>query len=282
MHGIDSRLAKPLKHHQLLDFLLLHNVVTLAQADLRAAVQLASSHAPHRNTPHVRGILQRRDKHLGSALHNGRSGNDLKYSIKQGRDVVDRLAPVQRHPALLCRTVNGGEIKLLLGGVQVEHKVEDLLLHLVGTAIGLVHLVDDHYGFLAHRDSLLQHEAGLGHTALERIYQQQHTVRHIEHALHLSAEIAVPGSVYDIDFDALVDNGNVLGEDSDAAFALKVVVVQNQLAKVLGLAHQIRLVNHPVHQGGLAVIYVSNDSYVSDFLHIVFRKKGWSLRPTFL
>ena len=74
-------------------------------------------------------------------------------------------------------------------------------------------------------------------------------------------------SVDDVDFYALVDDGNVLREDGDAPLAFQVVVVQDELSKVFGLADQIGLVNHPVHEGGFAVVDVRDERYVPDFLH---------------
>ena len=75
------------------------------------------------------------------------------------------------------------------------------------------------------------------------------------------------GSVDNIDLHALVRHGHVLREDGDAALALEVVVVQDELAEVLGLTHEIRLVDHPVHESRLAVVDVGDNSYVSDICH---------------
>ena len=74
-------------------------------------------------------------------------------------------------------------------------------------------------------------------------------------------------SVDDVDFHALIDDGNVLRQDGDAPFAFEVVVVEDELSEVFGLADQIGLVNHPVHKGGLAVVDVRDERYVPDFLH---------------
>ena len=70
-----------------------------------------------------------------------------------------------------------------------------------------------------------------------------------------------------IDLHALVGHGHVLREDGDSALALEVVVVQDELAEVLGLTHEIRLVDHPVHERRLAVVHMGDDCYVSDICH---------------
>ncbi len=75
-------------------------------------------------------------------------------------------------------------------------------------------------------------------------------------------------SIYNIDFYAFICHGDILGQDCDSAFSFQIVVVENQLAQIFRLADQVRLINHPVHKGGFAVIHVGDNCYVSDFLHI--------------
>ena len=74
-------------------------------------------------------------------------------------------------------------------------------------------------------------------------------------------------SVYNIDFDAFVDNGHILGEDGDAALALNVIVVQDQLPEIFRLAYKVCLINHSVDECSLAVVDMGDDRYVSYFLH---------------
>ena len=72
--------------------------------------------------------------------------------------------------------------------------------------VGLIDFVDDHDRLEAEFDGLLGYKTGLGHRALEGIHHQEHTVGHIEHALHLAAEVAVARSVDHIDLHAFVAN----------------------------------------------------------------------------
>ena len=74
--------------------------------------------------------------------------------------------------------------------------------------------------------------------------------------------------VDDIDFNALVIDGNILGENGDASFPLQIVVVENQLAQFLLVADQLGLINHTVHQRRLSVIDVGDNRYIPDVLHI--------------
>ena len=107
-----------------------------------------------------------------------------------------------------------------------------------------------------------------GHRALEGVDQQQTAVGHIEHALHLAAEVGVARSVYDIDFGVFVVDGNVLRENRYAALALEVVVVENEFAGVLVFAEKISGEQHFIDQRGLAVVHVGYDGDVTDVLHV--------------
>ena len=260
-------LAQAVEDHELLDFGFLNDVVALAQAHLLARVEASAGNLSHGDPAHVRGVFQRGNEHLGRAFLHGRGGNHLQDGIQQGCDVAGGFLPVAAHPALFGAAENGGEVELVLVRVQGEHQVEDFFLHFVGTAVGFIDLIDDHDGFLAQFKRFLQDEARLRHAAFEGVYQQEHAVGHIQDPFHLASEIAVARSVDDVDFHALIDDGNVLRQDGDAPFAFEVVVVEDELSEVFGLADQIGLVNHPVHKGGLAVVDVRDERYVPDFLH---------------
>ena len=86
------------------------------------------------------------------------------------------MVPVVRHPALLRGAVNRREVQLVFGRAEVEHQVEDGLLHFVGTAVGFVHLINNNDGLQSEFDGLLQHETGLRHGAFEGINEQQNVV----------------------------------------------------------------------------------------------------------
>ncbi len=265
-------LAQAFEHHQLLDFALFDDIVPLAQAHRHAGLERTAGDAAHGDTAHVRGILQRGNQHLGRSFLDFRGRDFLQDGVQQSGDILRGLLPVLGHPALLGAAVNGLEVQLVLVGAQVEHEFENLLLHLVRAAVGFVHLINDHNGLLSHVDGLVEHETRLRHAALEGIHQQQHTVRHVEHALHFSTKVTVAGSVDNIDFHAFINHRNVLGENGDAAFAFQVVVVQDEVSKVFGLPHQVGLVNHAVHERGFAMVNMGDDGNVSDVLHSRFYK----------
>ncbi len=128
----------------------------------------------------------------------------LEDGIEQRDDIVGRFFPVVRHPTLLGGTIDSGKVELILGGVETEHQVEHLLLHLLGAAVGLVHFVDYQYWLEPYLQGFLQYKASLWHGAFEGVDYQQAAVGHVEHAFDLPAEVGVTRGVDDVYFGVVV------------------------------------------------------------------------------
>ena len=155
------------------------------------------------------------------------------------------------------------EIELLIGGVEIDEEVVDLVENLGRAGIGAVDLVDDDDGRQSELERLGQDKTSLGQRPLGGIYQQQHTVHHLQRALDLTAEIGVAGGVDDVDLDALETHRGVLGEDGDSALAFEIARIHDPLVDSLVVAEGAALPQHGVHQGGLAVVDVGDDRQVS-------------------
>ena len=123
-------------------------------------------------------------------------------------------------------------------------------------------IVDDERQVLLQ--SLLQNKAGLGHAALGCIDQQQNAVDHLQNALDLAAEVRVARGVDDVDLNAVVLAGAVLGQNRDAALTLDVAGVHDALGHLLVGTESAGLLQHLVDQGGLAVVDVRNDCNVAE------------------
>ena len=133
------------------------------------------------------------------------------------------------------------------------------------TLVGPVDLVDDHDDPVAQLQRTAQHEAGLRHRPFGGIHQQDDAVDHLQDALHLAAEVGVARGVNDVNLGVAVLDSGVLGQDSDAALPLQVVGVHDALHRLLILAVHAALLQHLIHQRGLAVVNVGDNSYVSQF-----------------
>ena len=135
--------------------------------------------------------------------------------------------------------------------------------------VGAVDLVDDHDDAMAQLQRLAKHKAGLRHGAFGCVHEQEHAVDHLQHTLHLAAEIGVARRVHNVDFRIAVAHGGVLGQNRDAALALKVVRVHDPVHDLLIFAVHAALLEHFVNQRGLAVVNVGDDRNVSQFIHLV-------------
>src|SRR4029078_5880397 len=97
-----------------------------------------------------------------------------------------------------------------------------------------------------------------------RVDEQHDAIDNLEGALHFSAEIAMARGVDDVDLDAVITHAGDLGEDGDTALALQVVGIHHAVDVLLMGAEDAALVEHGVHESGLAMIYVRDDGDISD------------------
>src|SRR5437867_449796 len=167
--------------------------------------------------------------------------------------------------------VEDGELKLVLGRVEVDEEVVHLVEDLGRPRVAAVDLVDDDDGREFGLEGLLQHEPGLGQRPLGGVHEEEHAVHERERPLDLRAEVGVAGRVHDVDVDAPIRDGRVLGHDRDALLALEVDRVHDALGDRLVLAEETRLPEHGVHEGGLAVVDVGDDRDVADRVALLHR-----------
>ncbi len=63
---------------------------------------------------------------------------------------------------------------------------------------------------------------------------------------------------------ALIGDGDVFGQDRDAAFAFEIVAVENLIPDELGFAVTSALMQHAIDQAGFAVVDVCDDGHIAD------------------
>ena len=255
------------KEVKLLDTLFHYRAVTLAESYLHSLAQLSAVNATYGDTPYIRRVIERCDKHLGRAFQIGRLGDILYDGIEQGLDVIGRLAPVGTHPSLFGRTVYSGEIELLFRCVETKHKVEHHVLHLIGATVGLVNFVNDNHRLQTHFYRFLQHKTGLRHGALESVDEQQTAVGHIEHPLYLTAEIGVSRRIYNIYLIIFIPDRDVLRKNRDASLTLQVIIIEYQLAGFLVLAKKMTGHQHFIDQCRFSMIDMGYNGNIPYFLH---------------
>ena len=132
--------------------------------------------------------------------------------------------------------------------------------------VGPVDLVDHHDHPVTQLQRPAQNKAGLGHGPLGGVYQQDDAVDHLQNALHLAAEIGVARGVHNVDLGVAVADGGVLRHNGDAPLPLQVAGVHNTVHHLLVLPVHSPLLEHLIHQRGLAVVHVGDDGDVSQLL----------------
>ena len=116
------------------------------------------------------------------------------------------------------------------------------------------------------RERFAEHEARLRHRTVERVHHEQHAVHHAQDALDLTSEVGVTGRIDDVDLGAVPANGCVLRQNGDAPLSLEGVGIHHTLDDDLILAKRTGLPEHFVDESSFAVIDVSDDCDVTNFL----------------
>ena len=242
-------------------------IVVVADRDLLVLADRAALDAADADPADVVVVVERGDEHLhGSGGIAGRSGNIVDDRLKQRHEVFTHLVRAEGGGALAGGAEDRRGIKLLLGRVEVEQKLQDLVHDLVDAGVGAVDLVHDHDDAVAELEGLLQHEAGLGHRALSRVHEQNDAVDHLEDALDLAAEVGVARRVDDVDLVVFIMYRRILRKDRNAALALDVAGVHDAVDDGLIFTVDAALLEHFVDEGRLAVVDVGDDGDISDFL----------------
>ena len=221
------RTSHTFKCMQFLDFGFHKTSITLGQRYIHTLSKRTTMYTTYGNTSGIRRIIQRSYKHLRSTFQLRGSRYILYNTVQQCEDIISRSLPVRTHPVVLCRTVDNGEIQLILCSIQTEHQVEHHFIYLFRTTVRFVYLVHYNNGFQTNLQSFLQHETCLGHRTFESIHQQDTSVRHIQHTFHLTSEVAVSRSINDIDFCSFVIDRNVFRKDRYPSLTFQVVVIQH-------------------------------------------------------
>ena len=218
------------------------------------------------DAPHELVVVDGTDQHLEGGVHVRLRGGDIvQNGVEEGLQIAGGVLRVVGADALPGGAEEHGTVQLLVRGVQVHEELQALVDDLVDALVGAVDLIDHHDDPVAQLQGLGEDEAGLGHGALGGVHQEDNAVDHLEDALHLAAEVGVAGGIDDVDLGAAVLDGGVLREDGDAPLPLQVAGVHDPVHHLLVLPVDPALLEHLVHQGGLAVVDVGDDGDVSQF-----------------
>ena len=115
----------------------------------------------------------------------------------------------------------------------------------------------------------LQYKTSLWHRAFKRIDQQQDAISHFQNALHLTAKIGVTRCIDHIYLNAFIGNGDVLCQNGNTTFPLKVIAVHDKVACFLVVAEYVGSMQYLIDQCRLTVVNVRNDGDVTN-VHKMF------------
>ena len=197
----------------------------MGDRNISAIFNHPAMHAPDGNATRIIRVVERSNKHLQRPLISRRRRNCIDNCIEQISNILRRPLPVLAHPVVFRRTINYGEVQLLLRSIEIAHQVEDHLVNLFGAAVGFVHLIDDDDRLQADLQSLLQDEARLRHRSFKSIDQEQTAIGHIQNTLYLAAKVRVARRVYDVDFSIFIVDRNVFGKDRYTSLTFQFIIV---------------------------------------------------------
>jgi len=235
----------------------------------------AGKNPPHRNASEIVGIVNGCHEHLQRGMNiDRRRRNLLDNRFKNRQHILTRLLEVRYSPAVFGRGIKNGKIERIIVGVKGNKQIEDLIKDIVRTCVRTVHLVNYHDGLKFAGQGLGENKSRLRHRPIESVHQQQHSISHFQHTLHLSAEVGMAGRIHDVDFELLTIRGcvfdsAVFAEDGNASLPLKRVRVHNQAVSSAGQLLQLAFAEHSglaeqlVHQRGLAMVHMGNNSDIS-------------------
>ncbi len=153
---------------------------------------------------------------------------------------------------------------MVVGRVEVEEQLVDLVEDFVGARIATVDLVQDDNRRQMLGEGLREHVTGLRQRALGRIDEQHDAVDHRQRPLDLTTEVGVPGRVDEVDLRAPPRDRCRLCEDRDAALALLVVRVHDAVDDRLVLTKHPGRAEHGVDEGGLPVVDMGDERDVTN------------------
>ena len=95
--------------------------IAMANSNVHSIFKHATMYAAYCDTARIVAIVKRSDKHLWRAINVFRSWNRLHDFVQEIFYVISWFLPIVTHPAILGRSINHWEIKLIFGSVQIAH-----------------------------------------------------------------------------------------------------------------------------------------------------------------
>ena len=235
-HIAEPRQSDDLTHPRFVDFDALEPLIHIDLADLCLRLMIAAdhnniligahrttNHAPNGNATNIVIRFERRHHHLQRPLCIAlRRRNLLHDGLHQRLEIIVRILHVKLGDTITRCRIDHGKIELVIIRIQLHKELQNLIVHIVHALIRAVDLVDDNNRLQPLFECLAQNILRLRHWTLKRIDEQQNTVHHVENALHLTAEVRMTRSIYDIDLDPIIEDRRILRKNRNPTLALDI------------------------------------------------------------
>ena len=204
-----------------------------------------------------------------------RRRNVLQQRFEDRDDIRPAFFQLPRCCARPAAGVENGEIERLIIRAELDEQIEDFVQNLVGPGVWPIDFVDDDDRPQLVLERLFEHEPRLRHRAFGRIDEEENPVGHAENAFDLATEIGVAGGVDQVDLGGLpvrpgVIDGDILGQDGDAAFAFEGIGIEEGILLHLAVAEIAALAKQSIDEGRFAVVDVGDDGDISDVVtHLI-------------
>jgi hypothetical protein len=242
-------------------------LVGVAERHHRARRQRSLHHPPDGETPEVVRSIEVGDERLqwsvGSPAGAG-TVSTIESSSGAQVGVLRRDADAGDRPTLPRDGAEHREVDVLLGHLEVEEQLVDLVHHRSHAGVGAVDLVDDHDRRDAAGDRLREDVAGLRHRSLCGVHEEQDPVDECERPLDLPAEVGVAGRVDQVDLHALPLIDAALARIVIPALPLLIVGVHDPIDRLLVRGEHARRLQHGVDERGLSVIDMRDERDVPE------------------
>ena len=219
----------------------------------------------------VVAVVERDDQHLQRRVQvDVRRRHVLQDRVEQRLKILGRDRQVGGGDALAAGGVDDREVERGVVGVQLDEQVEDGVEHLGGPGVGAVDLVDDDDRPQPALERLAQHEARLRQRPSAASTSSRQPSAIFRTRSTSPPKSAWPGVSMRLILVSPSVEGDVLGQDGDAALAFQVVGVEDQavlaadeLVQLLA-AKQAGLAQHLIDQGRFAVVNVGDDGDIAN------------------
>ncbi len=137
-HALEAAEGQHLLHAEVLDEL----AFAIERLERLAGLEHARGDAAGQDAAEERIGFQRRRQHAHGPGLNLRRRHVRQHEVEHRGKAFLRARRIERHPAVAARTIEHREVELLVGGIEIGEKVEDLVQHVEVALVGAVDLVD--------------------------------------------------------------------------------------------------------------------------------------------